>query len=108
MDNKEIQKLIRLFQAKIPRTVTKIYDGGSRLLVATRPKEGFKNFDPYYTMKRDGSDIRGYSKADESIFEKAIQKPIFQLESDEELEARRKRINDEWYDAIMKEIDKEE
>ena len=33
---------LEIFQKKIPRTVTKIYDGGDRLLIATKLNNGKK------------------------------------------------------------------
>lgn len=104
-------RLIEIFQKKIPRTVTKIYDGGNRLLVATKLNNGKKglNVDPYYTMKKDGTDIRGFTKLDgQEFFKKAVQNPIFQLETDEEMLERRKKENERLANELRKAFEQEE
>lgn len=104
-------RLIEIFQKKIPRTVTKIYDGGDRLLIATKLNNGKKgmNVDPYYTMKKDGTDIRGFTKLDgQDFFNKAVQKPIFQIETDEEMFARRKKENERLANELRKIFEQEE
>lgn len=105
----ELSKIVNAFHKKIKRNVISVYDGGNKYLLYTEPKESSNNYDPCYTMKKDFSDIRGFNPVtDMKFYEKALQNPVYEKYTEEELEAKRKKSNDEFCDELLRLIESEE
>lgn len=78
--NVSVEQIVKIFESKIPRKVITVYDGGNRYLIASEDKSTskFSNLDPYYTVKKDGKDIRGFNPMSEpDWYNKAIEKLVY-------------------------------
>ena len=87
--NNDLSVIVKIFEKKIPRKVLTIYDGGNKYLVATESKSSnkFSNLDPYYTMNKNGKEIKGFNPASNPVwYNNALDNLVYgtEVEDDED------------------------
>lgn len=83
----DLDKIIKIFESKIPRKIVAIYDGGNKYLLATSSKtnDKFANLDPYYTISKNATNISGFNPmSDIKWYNETINKLIYGEDEDQE------------------------